>query len=73
MALARLAMPPRTAGQKAEPDRTPPDASFSPPAGFLEALSANLGHDQKSIWSFPGRLVQGQNWILTAAVLGTTA
>jgi membrane-associated phospholipid phosphatase len=29
--------------------------------------------DQKQIWSFPIRLVQGQDWTPTAAVLGTTA
>jgi membrane-associated phospholipid phosphatase len=33
----------------------------------------NVIADQKQIWSFPGRLIQGQNWIPTAAVLGTTA
>jgi membrane-associated phospholipid phosphatase len=29
--------------------------------------------DQKHIWTFPARLAQGQSWIPTAAVLGTTA
>jgi membrane-associated phospholipid phosphatase len=29
--------------------------------------------DQKQIWSFPARVVQGQNLVPTAAVLGTTA
>jgi membrane-associated phospholipid phosphatase len=29
--------------------------------------------DQKRIWTFPARLMQGQNWAPTAAVLGTTA
>ena len=29
--------------------------------------------DQKRIWTFPARLVQGQSWIPTTAVLGTTA
>jgi len=36
-------------------------------------LFPNMVSDQKQIWSFPARLVQGQNWIPTAAVLGTTA
>ena len=36
-------------------------------------LLPNLISDQERIWSFPARLVQGQNWIPTAAVLGTTA
>jgi membrane-associated phospholipid phosphatase len=29
--------------------------------------------DQKQIWSFPARLMHGQDWIPTAAVLGATA
>ena len=33
----------------------------------------NLISDQERIWSFPATLVQGQSWIPTAAVLGTTA
>jgi len=33
----------------------------------------NVMSDQKHIWSFPARLMQGQNWIPTAAVVGTTA
>jgi hypothetical protein len=36
-------------------------------------LLPNLISDQERIWSFPARLVQGQSWIPTAAVLGTTA
>jgi membrane-associated phospholipid phosphatase len=36
-------------------------------------LLPNLISDQGRIWSFPARLVQGQSWIPTAAVLGTTA
>ncbi len=36
-------------------------------------LFPNLISDQERIWSFPARLVQGQDWIPTAAVLGTTA
>jgi len=39
----------------------------------LKLLLPNLISDQKRIWTFPARLVQGQNWIPTAAVLGTTA
>jgi membrane-associated phospholipid phosphatase len=36
-------------------------------------LLPNIASDQQRIWTFPARLVQGQNWIPTAAVLGTTA
>lgn len=36
-------------------------------------LLPNILSDQERIWTFPARLVQGQNWIPTAAVLGTTA
>jgi membrane-associated phospholipid phosphatase len=36
-------------------------------------LSPNILHDQERIWTFPARLAQGQDWIPTAAVLGTTA
>jgi len=36
-------------------------------------LLPNIASDQKRIWTFPARLVQGQNWIPTAAVLGTMA
>src|SRR5262249_38385787 len=36
-------------------------------------LYRNVISDQKQIWTFPARLVQGQHWIPTAAVVGTTA
>jgi membrane-associated phospholipid phosphatase len=36
-------------------------------------LIPNIVNDQERIWSFPARLAQGQNWIPTAAILGTTA
>jgi membrane-associated phospholipid phosphatase len=39
----------------------------------LKLLLPNLLRDQERIWSFPARLVQGQSWIPTTAVLGTTA
>ena len=59
------------------PETTRPPAS-SPPSDFdrpvsWKLLSANLIADQKQIWSFPARLMQGQNWTPTAAVLGATA
>jgi membrane-associated phospholipid phosphatase len=36
-------------------------------------LYSNVIADQKRIWSFPARLIQGQNWKPTAAVLAATA
>jgi len=55
----------------------PPSASQTAPAVdrpvSWKLLLPNLISDQERIWSFPGKLVQGQNWIPTAAVLGTTA
>ena len=67
----------------ASPTGSPPSAqvpsSVSQPTSAVDRpvswklLFPNLIHDQEHIWSFPGRLVQGQDWIPTAAVLGTTA
>jgi membrane-associated phospholipid phosphatase len=60
--------PPETAGQPApspEPDSERPVS--------WKLLYHNVIADQKQIWSFPARLVQGQNWAPTGAVLGTTA
>ena len=36
-------------------------------------LLPNILNDQERIWSFPARIGQGQNWIPTAVILGTTA
>jgi membrane-associated phospholipid phosphatase len=36
-------------------------------------LAPNLMSDQKNIWTFPGKLAQGHDWLATIAVLGTTA
>jgi|SRR5271165_71208 len=60
-----------------EPQTDRPPAP-SPPPVFDRPVSwkllyTNLIADQKQIWSFPARLMQGQNWTPTAAVLGTTA
>jgi membrane-associated phospholipid phosphatase len=60
--------PPKTAGAPApspEPDSERPVS--------WKLLYHNVIADQKQIWSFPARLVQGQNWAPTGAVLGTTA
>jgi membrane-associated phospholipid phosphatase len=51
------------------PQPTPPVAR---PVSW-KLLFPNLVKDQERIWTFPARLVQGQNWIPTAAVLGTAA
>src|SRR6202043_1488051 len=36
-------------------------------------LVPNILSDQERMWSFPARLVQGQSWIPTVAILGATA
>ncbi len=36
-------------------------------------LLPNLLSDQEKIWTFPGRLAQGHDWLATTAVLGTVA
>jgi membrane-associated phospholipid phosphatase len=58
-----------------QPDRPP---AQSPPPVFDRPVSwrllySNVIADQKHVWSFPVRLMQGQNWMPTAAVLGATA
>jgi membrane-associated phospholipid phosphatase len=66
----------------ASPSREPAETA-APPAQSAESESErpvswkllfhNWVDDQKHIWTFPARLVQGQDLIPTAAVLGTTA
>ena len=51
---------------------TSPEAPYDRPVSW-KLLYRNVLDDQKHIWSFPARLVQGQNWAPTAAVLGGTA
>jgi membrane-associated phospholipid phosphatase len=60
--------PPQTAGLP----ESSPSPVFDRPISW-KLLYPNLIADQKQIWSFPARLLQGQNWAPTAAVLGTTA
>src|SRR5271154_5883366 len=59
------------------PTASPPTASQPRPAAdrpvSWKLLFPNLLKDQEHIWLFPGRLVQGQDWIPTVAILGTTA
>jgi membrane-associated phospholipid phosphatase len=61
-----------------EPPETPRPPASSPPSDFDRPVSwkllyPNLIADQKQIWSFPARLIHGQNWTPTAAVLAATA
>jgi membrane-associated phospholipid phosphatase len=49
-----------------------PQPSVERPVSW-KLLFPNVVRDQERIWSFPARLVQGQSWIPTAAILGTTA
>jgi len=68
--------PPACSPTSAPPQTTSP-ASQPPPVVdrpvSWKLLLPNLISDQQRIWTFPARLAQGQNWIPTAAVLGTTA
>jgi hypothetical protein len=40
---------------------------------WVGKLAPNILQDQKPIWSFPARLAQGQDWLPTGIVLGSTA
>jgi membrane-associated phospholipid phosphatase len=84
--LAIFSIPSSTSGQTTEPDQTPPTSSPTntppqptPPTSNVARpvswgrLLPNVVSDQKHIWTFPARLVMGQNWIATSFVLGTTA
>jgi membrane-associated phospholipid phosphatase len=80
MAVGQTPEPDQTA-PPGSPASAPPQApSPAPQPGpavdrqvSWKLLLPNLISDQERIWSFPARLVKGQNWIPTAAVLGTTA
>lgn len=58
--------------QEPAPPVPQPPLAVDRPVSF-KLLLPNLLNDQKRIWSFPVRLFQGQHWIPTAAVLGSTA
>ena len=70
-------------GSPAPPQTNESPDSAAPPAASPERdderpvswklLFHNWVDDQKQIWSFPSRVVQGQNFVRTTAVLGTTA
>lgn len=55
-----------------------PDSSSQPPAVVerpvsWKSLLPNIASDQERIWTFPARLMHGQDWIPAAAFLGTAA
>jgi len=58
--------------EKAEPLSSPPETGVDRPVSW-RLLYHNVITDQKQIWSFPARLIQGKDLTPTAAVLGTTA
>lgn len=89
IAMSGLVTPSRAAAQVTVPDQISPttpqptepetvreeDSSpqvFDRPVSW-KLLYPNLIADQKRIWSFPARLMHGQSWVPTAAVLATTA
>lgn len=70
--------PPAGSPSNTSPEAPVPPAVSQPAQAVdrpvsLKLLLPNLLSDQKRIWSFPTRLAQGQSWIPTAVVLGTTA
>ena len=64
--------PPNEPPEAARPPASSPSSDFDRPVSW-KLLYRNLMADQKQIWSFPARLMQGQNWTPTAAILGATA
>jgi len=66
------AAPPPNEPQAEGPPEQSPSPDFDRPVSW-KLLYPNLIGDQKHIWSFPARLMHGQNWTPTAAVLGITA
>jgi membrane-associated phospholipid phosphatase len=67
----------QTASPASDPERTAEPAGSQPRATdrpvSWKLLLPNIINDQGRIWTFPGKLVQGQSLIPTAVVLGTTA
>jgi membrane-associated phospholipid phosphatase len=49
---------------------SPPPPAFDRPISW-KLLLPNLINDQERMWSFPARLMRGQNWIPATVVLGT--
>ena len=61
--------PPQTT---AVPPVPQPSVAFDRPVSW-KFLLPNLLSDQERIWTFPARLVNGQGWIPSTAIMGTTA
>jgi membrane-associated phospholipid phosphatase len=58
------------------PAPSPPPPQPNPPVDrpvSWRLLVPNILSDQERMWSFPARVVQGQSWIPTVAILGATA
>ncbi len=79
---ASLAIPYSSPGQTPDGTGAPPQTPVTPPASqpapadrpvSWKLLLPNILSDQEQIWIFPAKVVQGQNLLPTAAVLGTTA
>ena len=65
--------PTSTLPQAPEPSPNPqPSPAVERPVSW-RLLLPNIAGDQKRIWSFPAKVVEGHHWIPTAAILGTTA
>ncbi len=67
-----VSSPTRPPLQSPAPSPTSPPPVVDRPVSW-KLLLPNILSDQERIWTFPARLVQGQNWLPTAAVLGATA
>jgi membrane-associated phospholipid phosphatase len=69
-ALAQQPNPPETQSGTSSTDQPAASETPIPPV----RLVTNIVHDQKPIWTFPGKVVQGQHWKPVLAVaLGTAA
>jgi len=69
---------PANPSRDAEPQTTEPPSSAQPPVPYDRPVSwklliPNLLSDQQRIWTFPARLVHGQDLLPASAVVGTTA
>src|ERR1017187_10015713 len=70
--------PPAGSPTSAPPEAPEPSPNPQPSPAVQRPVSwrlllPNIAGDQKRIWSFPAKVVEGHHWIPTAAILGTTA
>jgi membrane-associated phospholipid phosphatase len=76
---AETGLTPSAASPTTAPQQVPAPCSVTTAPAAVDRpvswklLLPNLISDQERIWSFPVRLMHGQGWIPTAAVLGTAA